>query len=102
VAAALGLGPDQVLDLSASLNPFAPDVAALAAPCLGSLRRYPDAATAPEDLRVALARRAVVVRDCRSFGLPDHVRIAVPDGAGLERLDAALARVRGVGDHDRP
>jgi histidinol-phosphate/aromatic aminotransferase/cobyric acid decarboxylase-like protein len=44
----------------------------------------------------------VVVRDCRSFGLPDHVRIAVPDGAGLERLDAALARFRGVGDHDRP
>ena len=60
------------------------------------------AAAAPEGLRVALARQAVVVRDCRSFGLPDHVRIAVPDGAGLERLEAALARVRGVGDHDRP
>jgi threonine-phosphate decarboxylase len=60
------------------------------------------AAAAPKGLRVALARQAVVVRDCRSFGLPDHVRIAVPDGAGLERLDAALARVRGVGDHDRP
>ena len=60
------------------------------------------AAAAPEGLRVALARQAVVVRDCRSFGLPDQVRIAVPDGAGLERLDAALARVRGVSDHDRP
>src|SRR4029453_8799716 len=42
VAAALGLGPHQVLDLSANLNPFAPDVAALAAPHVGSLRRDPD------------------------------------------------------------
>jgi histidinol-phosphate/aromatic aminotransferase/cobyric acid decarboxylase-like protein len=41
-------------------------------------------------LRDALARRAVVVRDCGSFGLVDHVRIAVPDGLGLERLDRAL------------
>jgi len=59
-------------------------------------------AAAPEGLRAALARHAVVVRDCRSFGLPDHVRIAVPDASGLERLDAALARVRDLGDHDRP
>jgi histidinol-phosphate/aromatic aminotransferase/cobyric acid decarboxylase-like protein len=42
-------------------------------------------------LRNALATHAVVVRDCTSFGLPDHVRIAVPDGLGLARLDAALA-----------
>jgi histidinol-phosphate/aromatic aminotransferase/cobyric acid decarboxylase-like protein len=41
-------------------------------------------------LRTALARRAVVVRDCASFGLTGHVRIAVPDGAGLDRLDRAL------------
>ena len=49
----------------------------------------PDAA----GLRDALALRAVVVRDCSSFGLPDHVRIAVPDGAGLDRLDRALRDV---------
>lgn len=42
VAAALGLDPDGVVDLSASLNPFAPDVAALAARHLGALGRYPD------------------------------------------------------------
>jgi histidinol-phosphate/aromatic aminotransferase/cobyric acid decarboxylase-like protein len=50
-------------------------------------------AGAPEGLRDALARQAVVVRDCGSFGLANHVRIAVPNGSGLERLDAALARV---------
>jgi len=42
VAAALGRAPDAVLDLSASLNPFAPDIPSLAAPHLPSLRRYPD------------------------------------------------------------
>jgi histidinol-phosphate/aromatic aminotransferase/cobyric acid decarboxylase-like protein len=47
-------------------------------------------------LRSALAGHGVVVRDCGSFGLVDHVRIAVPDGDGLGRLDAALARVAPV------
>ena len=42
LAVALGLDPDDVLDLSVSLNPFAPDVARLAARHLGALRRYPD------------------------------------------------------------
>lgn len=50
-----------------------------------------------DGLRDALARQGVVVRDCRSFGLPDHVRMAVPDAAGLERVDAALTAVRRLG-----
>jgi histidinol-phosphate/aromatic aminotransferase/cobyric acid decarboxylase-like protein len=41
-------------------------------------------------LRDRLAPRGVAVRDCSSFGLPDHVRIAVPDDAGLIRLQEAL------------
>jgi histidinol-phosphate/aromatic aminotransferase/cobyric acid decarboxylase-like protein len=45
-------------------------------------------------LRTALAERAVVVRDCTSFGLPDTVRVAVPDADALARLDAALTRIR--------
>jgi histidinol-phosphate/aromatic aminotransferase/cobyric acid decarboxylase-like protein len=49
-------------------------------------------------LRDALAQQAVVVRDCSSFGLPDHVRIAVPDGDGLHRLDTALAKAATDGD----
>jgi histidinol-phosphate/aromatic aminotransferase/cobyric acid decarboxylase-like protein len=43
-------------------------------------------------LRDRLAHHGVVIRDCTSFGLPDHVRIAVPDHRGLERLSIALAR----------
>lgn len=46
-------------------------------------------------LRDTLAAEAIVVRDCSSFGMPDHVRIAVPDDQGLERLDAALQRIEG-------
>ena len=41
-------------------------------------------------LRERLAPRGVLVRDCASFGLPQHVRIAVPDAAGLARLEEAL------------
>ncbi|MEM9135263.1 MAG: aminotransferase class I/II-fold pyridoxal phosphate-dependent enzyme [Actinomycetota bacterium] len=48
VARALGRDPADLLDLSASLHPFAPDVAAVAARHLSALRTYPDdtAATA--------------------------------------------------------
>lgn len=42
------------------------------------------------DLRERLARHAILIRDCASFGLPGVVRIAVPDEAGLQRLEAAL------------
>ena len=41
-------------------------------------------------LRGRLAARGVVVRDCASFGLPSHARVAVPDHAGLTRLHEAL------------
>lgn len=56
-----------------------------------------DAADAPwvlvpeaGDLRDRLARRAILGRDCTSFGMPGTVRIAVPDEQGLARLAAAL------------
>jgi histidinol-phosphate/aromatic aminotransferase/cobyric acid decarboxylase-like protein len=41
-------------------------------------------------LRERLASAAICVRDCASFGLPDTVRIAVPDAAGLLRLGRVL------------
>ncbi|MEW6477177.1 MAG: aminotransferase class I/II-fold pyridoxal phosphate-dependent enzyme [Actinomycetota bacterium] len=42
--------------------------------------------------RAGLARHGVLVRDCTSFGLPGHIRVAVPDEAGLDRLVAAWER----------
>jgi histidinol-phosphate/aromatic aminotransferase/cobyric acid decarboxylase-like protein len=45
-------------------------------------------------LRDRLASRAVLVRDCSSFGMAGTVRIAVPDAAGMQRLASAL--------HDAP
>ena len=54
VARALGLEPDSLLDLSQNLNPFAPDVGALAKRHLGELRRYPDPAGASQLLAGAM------------------------------------------------
>jgi histidinol-phosphate/aromatic aminotransferase/cobyric acid decarboxylase-like protein len=44
-------------------------------------------------LRERLAPHGVLVRDCASFGLPDHARVAVPDDVGLARLEEALCRL---------
>ena len=41
-------------------------------------------------LRARLAPQAILVRDCASFGLLDHVRIAVPNEDGMSRLEEAL------------
>lgn len=54
IAAALGLDAEDLIDLSASLNPFAPDVAPLAAQHLGSLIAYPDASAATERFASAI------------------------------------------------
>lgn len=54
IASALGLDPAHLMDLSASLNPFAPDVPALAAQHLDSLVAYPDPEAATECFASAL------------------------------------------------
>jgi histidinol-phosphate/aromatic aminotransferase/cobyric acid decarboxylase-like protein len=41
-------------------------------------------------VREHLARRAVLVRDTSSFGIPDGIRVAVPPDAGIGRLADAL------------
>jgi histidinol-phosphate/aromatic aminotransferase/cobyric acid decarboxylase-like protein len=63
VAQALGLDPADVVDLSMSMNPFAPDVSALAAEHVGTLRHYPCAADATAALAAALGvdRRLVLL-----------------------------------------
>ncbi len=54
VARALGVDPDAVLDLSMSLNPFAPDVSALVRRHADAVRRYPDASSATRCLAEAM------------------------------------------------
>ena len=43
-------------------------------------------------LRERLAPHGVVVRDCTSFGMPEYVRVGVPDSDGLARLESAMLR----------
>jgi histidinol-phosphate/aromatic aminotransferase/cobyric acid decarboxylase-like protein len=54
LAAALGVPPDAVLDLSASLNPVAPDLIPTAGRYLGALMRYPDPQPATRSLAAAM------------------------------------------------
>jgi len=59
VARALGLDPAEIVDLSMSLNPSAPDIATLAGRHLDALRHYPDV----RDATAALAEAMGVDRD---------------------------------------
>jgi histidinol-phosphate/aromatic aminotransferase/cobyric acid decarboxylase-like protein len=54
VARLLGRSVDDVIDLSASLNPFAPDVAAVVAAHADEVARYPDPASATAALAAAM------------------------------------------------
>lgn len=86
VAAALGVDPASVLDLSVSLNPFAPDVRALALGHLDALGRYPD----PERATRALASAVGV----------DASRLVLTNG-GSEAI-ALVAGELGPGWVDEP
>lgn len=55
VAAALGVDPTSVLDLSVSMNPFAPDAAPLVVRHAATLRRYPDAAAVTREVAAVFA-----------------------------------------------
>jgi histidinol-phosphate/aromatic aminotransferase/cobyric acid decarboxylase-like protein len=90
---------------AADLPGWAAAVAARRADLVGVLGAY-GLAPLPSDanyvlvpeaafVRGPLASRGVLVRDCASFGWPDHIRVAVPDEAGLARLAAALASTVG-------
>lgn len=59
IAAALGLDPASILELSASLNPVAPDPVPIVARHLDTVGRYPD----PERATAALAETMGVDRD---------------------------------------
>jgi histidinol-phosphate/aromatic aminotransferase/cobyric acid decarboxylase-like protein len=55
IAQQLGLDPADVIDLSASLNPFAPDPIEIISRHLSALHDYPDAAAATDALADAIA-----------------------------------------------
>jgi len=80
VARALGLDPAALLDLSQNLNPFAPDVAAVAERHLGELRRYPDPAAATRLLAEAMgvARGRLLVTN----GAAEAVSLVVAEVGG--------------------
>lgn len=54
LARALGMAPDEVLDLSMNMNPFAPDIEVIAESRLWALRHYPDPARAHQVLAEAM------------------------------------------------
>lgn len=106
LASALGVDPGDVLDLSASLNPVAPDVTRLAARHLGALGRYPDdeAATAALAAAIGVPRERVVLTN---GGAEAIALVAAELGVGrvvhpefslyerhLERLEATAGRWR--------
>ena len=80
VARALGLDPGSLLDLSQNLNPFAPDVAGLAARHLDELRHYPDPAAATRLLAEAMG--------------VDPARLALTNGAA-EAIDLVAGEIGG-------
>ena len=122
LAAALNLAPDAVLDLSASINPVAPDITALVAEHASSVRRYPDARDATRTLAAALevdAERvvltnggaeaiALVAAECPTgrveapeFSLyARHLRERTPDGP-LWRSNPRNPTGRLAAAHDR-
>jgi len=86
VAEALGIPESDVLDLSASLNPSAPDVASMVARYASSVRRYPDSRGARDALAGVLAI--------------DAERIVLTNG-GAEAI-ALVAAHQPVGDVQPP
>ena len=86
VAAALGVDPASVLDLSVSLNPFAPDARALALGHLDALGRYPDPTRATRALAAAVG--------------VDASRVVLTNG-GSEAI-ALVAGELGPGSVDEP
>jgi len=89
LASYLGIDPMTVLDLSASLNPFAPDVAVLLSKHLDSVKSYPDATIST----MAVHRLAQVM------GV-DEERVLLTNG-GAEAI-ALVAQELEIGDVQQP
>ena len=101
-----GLAGESLEDLLAPIDlaGVAAGIAALRAQLVDLLARFGLVAAPSEanwvlverpGLREALLESLVVTRDCANFSMPGVVRIAVPDAAGLARLEVALEAARG-------
>jgi hypothetical protein len=102
-AASLGCAIDEMLDLSSTLNHFGPDIVPIVA-TIGQHAVHRDLDARETDaggvlvdagacLVEPLFRRRILVRELNNYGLPGQVRIAVPNGEGLERLASALDEI---------
>ena len=100
-----GLAGESLEDLLAPIDlaGVAAGIAALRAQLVDLLARFGLVAAPSEanwvlverpGLREALLESLVVTRDCANFSMPGVVRIAVPDAAGLARLEVALEAAR--------
>lgn len=83
VARSLGVEPSSLLDLSASLNPVAPDPVEVVGPHLASIRSYPDAAALAEATG-ALAERLGVA--------PERVLLTNGGAEAIALVAAELGR----------
>lgn len=116
VAAALGIDVAEVLDLSASLNPVAPDPAPIVARHLDALGRYPDAARATaalaDRLEVDVDRLLLTNGGAEAIALvgallggtvdePDFSLYPRTGRGGSPVESAAHARGEATGDPDR-
>jgi histidinol-phosphate/aromatic aminotransferase/cobyric acid decarboxylase-like protein len=95
VAAALGLEPAALLDLSQSLNPVAPDPVAVVARHLAALGRYPDAGRAEQ----ALAEKMGVGRErlLLTNGAAEAIALVAAELGGSVREPEFALHPRGTG-----
>ena len=92
LAVVLGIRPGQVLDLSASLNPVAPDPAPVLARHLESVGRYPDPEPATEVLAAAIGVPATRVL-LTNGGAEAIALVAAESGPGwVDEPDFSLYR----------
>lgn len=109
-AATAALSAASLVDLERKLERIADDRRALAGALADrGLRIEPSRANylcfrapAAAGLRTALRARGLRVRHCASFGLPDHIRIAVRRPAENRRLVDTIAAVMAAASRRRP
>ena len=99
IAAALGVDPDGLLDLSLSLNPVAPDPVPVVARHLGGIRHYPDgtAATTALARTMGVARRRLLLTNGGSEAI---ALVAAVMGGRVDEPEFAL-HPRGSGPYWR-